>query len=240
MTRLDRYQLSNQKDDFDKAILHLTESILLQPWSLPEHKLNILLFFFNLAVALYVRSNESKRPGDVSYATKYLRHLRDQPHEMFVFPRHQATSSLVDALAFRVELEAGSVMQNIGEMAVLCRELLNLDMSDFDTARSITLFARAVLLKISPWVPDQPLDQLVDCLRAARKHKPDLREARFALAHCLSCRYCMTFVNDDYEEAASVLDEILTSSSPRDSQDEFIAGVQRIVTTLAMIRSNTH
>ncbi len=136
MTRLDRYQLSNQKDDFDKAILHLTESILLQPWSLPEHKLNILLLFFNLVVALYVRSNES---------------------------RHQATSSLVDALAFRVELEAGSVMQNIGEMAVLCRELLTLDMSDFDTARSITLFARAVLLKISPWVPDQPLDQLVDC-----------------------------------------------------------------------------
>ena len=64
---------------------------------------------------------------------------------------------------FKVELEAGNVIQNIGEMAVLCRELLTLDMSDFDTARSITLFARAVLLKISPWVPDQPLDQLVDC-----------------------------------------------------------------------------
>jgi len=155
--------LSNQKDDLDKAILHLTESILLQPWSWPESKPNILKIFLNLAIALHKRSNESKQPEDAINAAKYLRHLRDQPHEMFVFPRHQATSSLVDALAFRVELEAGSVMQNIGEMAVLCRELLTLDMSDFDTARSITLFARAVLLKISPWVPDQPLDQLVDC-----------------------------------------------------------------------------
>ncbi len=69
-----------------------------------------------------------------------------------------------------------------------------------------------VLSKKRPWVPDQTLDQVIEYLRVARKHKPDLHKARFALAHFLSRRYCMTLVNDDYEEAASVLDEIITAS----------------------------
>src|SRR6266702_7010687 len=139
---------------------------------------------------------------------------------------------LVDALALQVELEAGNVMQNVEEMAVLCRELLTLDMSVVDitrTSRAISPFVGAVLSKIRPGVPDQPLDQVIECLRAARKHTPDLREARFALGNSLSCRYCLTFVNNDYEEAASVLDEIIASSSPADSQDEFVAAAQRSV-----------
>ena len=35
--RLDRYTLSNQREDLDKAILHLTESILLLPLSRLQH-----------------------------------------------------------------------------------------------------------------------------------------------------------------------------------------------------------
>ncbi len=93
------------------------------------------------------------------------------------------------ALAVQVEFEVGNVMQNIGEMAVLCRELLPMAVSDVKTIRSITLFARAVLDKTRPWIPDQPLDQLIGCLRAVEKHKPDPREVRLALAHSLGCRY---------------------------------------------------
>ncbi len=47
-------------------------------------------------------------------------------------------------------------------------------------------------------------------------------------------------MNDDYEEAPSILDEIITPSSPGDSQDEFVARIQEIVTTLAMMRSTSH
>ncbi len=52
----------------------------------------------------------------------------------------------------------------------------------------------------------------------------------------------MTFVNDGYEEAASLLDEIVTSSSSGDSpsQDELVAQAKQTVTTLAMIRSAAH
>ncbi|KAI9452960.1 CHAT domain-containing protein [Lactarius psammicola] len=231
--RFDRYELSNQEDDLDKA----TESILLQPWSCPEPKPNILEILFNPAVTLILRSKGSKQPEDVTYAAKYLRHLRDRPHQAFGFPRHEVTTMLLEALAVQVKLEAGNVMRKIGEMAALCHELLTLDMSDVDTTRSIYLFAMAVLSKIRLGVPDQPLDQLIECLRAARKYKPDLREACFALALSLHCRYCMTFVNDDYEEAASVLDELIASSSPGDSQDKFVAIAHEFATRQAMIRS---
>jgi CHAT domain-containing protein len=235
--RLDRYELSNQQEDLDKAILHLTESILLQPRSTPEPKPNIVFAFFNLSVALYQWSNASKQPEDVAYVAKYLRHLRDQPQETLGFPPHHVTTLLVDALASQVKLGAGNLMQNIEEMAVLCRELFTLDMLDDDTSRSITRFALTVMSKIRPGVPDQPLDQLIECLRASRKHKPDLREARFALALALSCRYIMTFKNDDHEEAASILDEIITSSPSGGSQDTFIGMAHEFSTRQAMIRS---
>ncbi|KAH8991557.1 CHAT domain-containing protein [Lactarius akahatsu] len=235
--RFNRYMLSSQKADLDKAILHLSETMLLHPWSLPELKQNIFPIFFNLAFALFVRSNEFNQPEDATYAAKYLRHLRDRPHAAFG-SRHAVTTLLVDVLAVRVALEAGSVLQDIEEMALLCHELLTSDACDSaDTTRRIALFAVAVSKKIRPWVLDQPLDQVIESLRAAKKHKPDLREALFALAHCLICRYYMTFVNGDYDEAASVLDEIITSGSP---EDKFVTGAQAYVTTIAMVRSDMY
>ena len=240
--RFDRYELLNQHDDLDKAILHFTESILIQPWSWPEASPTIPLIFFNLAAALSLRAIKSKRPDDASYAAKCLRHLRDQPHGMFKFPltRYRVTTLLVTVLAFQVEFETVDVMEHIEEMAVLCQELLMLDASDCGTTHSITHFARAVLSNFSPSVPDQPLKPVIDCLRLARMHKPVLRYARLAFVICLCIRYLRTFVDDDYEEASSVLDEINTSRSPRGSMDEFATAVQQVVTQMAVARSTTY
>jgi CHAT domain-containing protein len=193
------------------------------------------LFF--LAFALLRRSKVSNQPEDAICAAKYLRHILDLPHQAFGLPRHRVTKLLEDALAFQVEPKAENAVQIIGEMAVLCRELLT---SDIDITRPITLIHDVVRKQIRPWDQDQPLDQLIECLQAVRKHKPHLHEARFALAFCLGIRYCMTFVNDDYEEAASTFDGILTSSSPVDSQDKFIARTRQHVTALAFIRSKAH
>ncbi len=237
--RLDRYALSNEADDLDKSIFHLTESIL-PPHSWLEHSPTIFHALLLLASALFRRSKVSRQPQDAIFAAKYLRYLLDQPRDAFGISRRLVTTMLVDALALQVKSKAENVMQNIREMAVLCRELLTSDAFDGNISRSITLFARAVSSEIRPWVPDQPLDQVIECLRLARMHKPELRDAHFALAFCLGIRYCMTFVNDDYEEAASMMDKIITSSSPGDSQDKFVARVQRIVTGLAMVRSKTH
>ncbi|KAI9433438.1 CHAT domain-containing protein [Lactarius psammicola] len=239
MLRLLRHMRSNQREDLDKAILHFTEALLLAPRSWLENGRVILTALFQLAFALLKRPKVSNQPEDVVYAVKYLRHLRDQPHPPFCVPRHKVTTILVDALAFQVEVEAGNVIQNIDEMSVLCRELL-MDASDGDAIGPITLFANVVASKISPFAPDPPSNQVIEFLRLVRKYKPDVSEARYALAWSLNCRYCMTFVNDDYEEAASIFDEIITSSSAGEGQGESVANIQETVTILATIRSTVH
>ncbi|KAF8265317.1 CHAT domain-containing protein [Lactarius quietus] len=241
--RFDRYELLKQEVDLDKAILHLSESLLLQPWSWPES--DIFLIFFNLAAALCLRANKFKRREDAFHAARYLRHLRDHSHEMFSFPltRHRVTTLLVTSLAFQVELKSGNEMQNIEEMAVLCRELLTSDTSDGSNTvtRSITHFAAAVLRsEFDPNVPDQPLDPVIECLRLAKMRKPELQNAHLAFVCCLCIRFLMTFVDDDYEEAASALDEIITSRSPGDSQNELTLAVQQVVTQMAVSRSTAY
>ncbi|KAI9454293.1 hypothetical protein BJY52DRAFT_1225163 [Lactarius psammicola] len=239
MLRFLRHMRSNQRDDLDKAILHFTESLLLPPRSWLEYGRVVPTSLFHLAWALLERSKVCYQPEDAIYAAKYLRHLRDQPHPPFSVLRREVTTTLVHALALQVELEAGNVMQSIDEMAILCRELL-MDASDSDTIGPITLFAEVVASKISPFAPDPPSNQVIEFLRLVRKYKPDLRNARYALAWSLSCRYFITCVNDDYEEAVSIFDEIIASSSLEDDQDELMATIQGAVTALAKVRSALH
>ncbi|KAI9445638.1 CHAT domain-containing protein [Lactarius psammicola] len=227
---------SNQREDLDKAILHFTEALLLSPRSWLESSRVVLTALFHLAFALLERSKVSNQPEDAIYAAKYLRHLRHQPHPPFSIPCHQVTTTLIHALASQVELEAGNVTQDIEEVAVLCRELLT-DASDSDTIGPIALFVGLVTSTMNPLAIDPPSNQVIECLRLVRKHKPDLLEARLALAFSLGNRYFMTFVNDDYEEAASIFDEIIISSSPGDRQDKFVAQSQHGVTLLAMYRA---
>jgi CHAT domain-containing protein/tetratricopeptide (TPR) repeat protein len=234
-----RYSLLDQREDLDKSIVHLTEFILLSPLSRLQRGPNILSALFALANSLFLRSTESKQPEDAICATKYLSHLRDQPHAIPSFPRHKVTDFLVRALAWQVELKAGNVMQNIREMAVLSRELL--ETSDVDATHLIVLIHAAMTSKIRPVVPGQPLDELIEFSRAARKCRPDLLKGHMTLVNSLVCRYFMTGVNDDYEEAASILDDIIAYRSLGNTQDESVAEARAwatgFVTTLSMLRS---
>ncbi|KAI9454285.1 CHAT domain-containing protein [Lactarius psammicola] len=239
MLRLLRHMWSNQREDLDKAILHFTESLLLAPCSWLEYGRVILTALFHLAFALLKRSEVCNQPDDTIYAAKYLRHLRHQPHPPFCVLCRRVTTTLVHALASQVKLEAGNVTQDIEEMAVLCHELL-MDASDSDIIGPITLFAKVVTSETRLFAPDPPSNQVIDCLRLVRKYKPDVSEARHALALSLGCRYCMTCVNDDYEEAASIFDEIIASSSPGDGQDELMVMIKVTVRELAGIRSSMH
>ncbi|KAF8265306.1 hypothetical protein EI94DRAFT_1804547 [Lactarius quietus] len=235
--RLRRYILSDQKEDLDKAIVHLTESILSSPRSWIGHGPGILQALFLLAFALVKRSRVYRMPEDAIHAARYLRCLRDQRHQAFGSPRHQVTGLLVDALAIQMESGAGNVMDNIGEMADLCREILISDVANVNTTRSFPIFFAALLSTLHLPVPEQPMEKVIKCLRSARETRRYRLEARLTLAFCLATRYCRSFVNDDYEEAVSVLDEIMISCSPRDN---FVAQAQLIVTVLAMHRSSNH
>jgi hypothetical protein len=197
---------------------------------------------FQLANVLLLRSNVSKQSEDAICATKYLSHLRDQPHEIPRAPRYRVTELLLDALLLQVELEAGNVMQNIREMAVLSRELL--ETSDVDATLLIIRIHEVVILKIRLDAPDQPLDELIEFSRVARQRRPDLLQGHMIFAESLVFRYYMTCADDDYEEAASILDAIIAYSSPGNSQDEYVslarAKATHLVTILAMVRANAY
>ena len=233
---LKRHMQSNHKEDLDESIFYFSESILHPSHTWLENGTTIFNTLLNLARALLRRTIVSKQPEDAIYAAKYLRYLRDQPHQLHQFPCYRVTGLLVEALAYQVKWGVENTMQNIGEMAALCQELLTSNISDDSITRAITVFARAALEQLRPWVLDQPLDQAIECLRVARKHRPDRREARFVLSWSLCC-CCLTFVSDDYEEAVSILDEIITCSVPGDSQDEFVDMARHLVTSLMICRS---
>jgi hypothetical protein len=226
-------------EDIDGAIVHLTESILPLPLSLLQRGPFTLDALYCLATALLSRSEVTKQSEDVVVATKLLFYLRDQPQEIPSISRHRATELLIGSLALQVDLEAGNVMQSIREIAILSRELFTVETSDIDTTRLINLIWELVRSNSRLDVPDQPLDELIECLRAAMKRRPDLTQARAALAMSLICRYYRTGRNDDYEEAMSILDEITSS---RNSQDEsfyqkFATGLAAF---LAKFRSEAH
>jgi CHAT domain-containing protein len=203
--------VSNQRENRDNSDLNFTQSII------PRSSLS-----------------QSQGANDVA---DHFGSLRDQPHQGLRIPRRQVTTMRVVALASQVMLEARDVMQNIGEMVVLCGELLSSNLSEAAATLLVTLTCKVVFSKIRMGVPDQPLDQLIKCLRVARVRTPELRETHLALAYCLTIRYDMTNVNDDYKEAASILDEIIASG---DSQDNIVARAQKTMTGLAMLRSMTH
>ena len=132
------------------------------------------------------------------------------------------------------------MMQNIREIAVLSRELL--ETSDVDATHLIPLIDEHVRPR-NPTDPDgwdQPLDEIIECLRAVRKHRPDI-ERRFLFAVSLAYRYIQTCVDDDYKEAMPILDEIITYSSPGNGQDGFVAKVREramfLATAIADVRS---
>ena len=121
-----------------------------------------------------------------------------------------AVTLLVDVLAFQAELGAGTdiVVQNIEEMAVLCQEHLILQwMRPIVTPLAQSFSLQVVRSKITfyLWVPDQPLDQVIECLRLARTHKLELRDALLAYVSCLYLPYDH-FTDGHFEEAAPVLD----------------------------------
>ena len=234
--------LSNQKEDLDKSIIYLTKSILFPSQSWQVYGTMIHSIFSFLAFALVKHSRVKRLPEGAVHAAIYLRHLRDQPHQLFRTLHHNITRSLIDALVCQVELESGNVMAILAEMADLCRELLTSDAPNDHITMHFAFFLVVLLSNLKVTYPevldsDQPVDQFIECLRAARERQLMQNEARLALVCCLYIRYCRTFMNDDYEEATSILDEVTASSS---AEDGFAAQAQILVTMLASLRSASH
>ncbi|KAN0141139.1 CHAT domain containing protein [Lactarius tabidus] len=229
---LQRYELFNQREDIDKSILYFTESLLSS--RLADGPM-IVESLFLLAHSLVMRSKVSKEPEDAISAAKCFRRLRVPALSPFIFSRHSLTAYLVQTLSFQMWFKASDhVVQTLEEMAVLTHELLTSDPSCGETTVAITILAEALCICNHPYpFPDQPLNQIIACLRLARMHKPELRVVRFVFTQYLILRYFSTRVYDDYEEAMSIMDETIASNLPG---DEFVARYKIIAPLLAMCR----
>ncbi|KAH9047467.1 CHAT domain-containing protein [Lactarius deliciosus] len=239
MARFARYRRLQQKEDLDKSILHYTEAILLPPISRARRFLNIVQLLFRLASALLRRSEESTQLEDVRYSIEYLRYLRGLALESFNTPRNEVVTTLIQALAVQVQLAAGDGTRNIEEMVVLYRELLSSPdiLTDFPDYTFNSL-ERAFNATSDRGLSIPLLDEAVECLRDAVKVcPPGSYNVKYALASMLCTRFAAAQSNDDYEEAAALLERTLDPNQPIKCPDVVRGLFSSLVTLLAFIRS---
>jgi hypothetical protein len=154
-----------------------------------------------------------KQPDDVKYSIKYLRYLRDQPLQVFDVPHDKVTSFLVEVLAVQVELKSDNFKEDIEEMAILCDKLLNSDILASPPPGPFMALAKVINAK--QVLTGQVGDQAIECLREAsiRLPHPHVHILSLELARSLTSRFSINLSNDDYEEAATILDRTIASTS---------------------------
>jgi hypothetical protein len=236
--RLERYELSDDKEDLDKFIEHCTEAILLTCISCNgPHFENIVHPFFRLACALLERSKLGHFE-DVKYSITYLRYLQGLHLDSFDLPRDLITAWLIRALSIQVELDAGDATRNIKEMVVLCRELLTSNLSaDFPDGTFLIL--NLAINAASRRGQDELLDTVIEFLRHAAEMPPsDSHPVLFALARALRTRFAKSHFIEDYEEAIVLLDRIMDPSQPGGCPDSIRNSASLFATMLAMDRSS--
>ncbi len=194
---------------------------------------------FDLASALLRRSQESERPEDVQSSITYFHYLRDHVKliEAFDISRDEFSTYLVVALAIQVELEIGNAPQDIEEMAVLCRELLN---SEVYPMEAIMPFSGAVITEFDKENTSEPSQDVIDVLRDATIRQPDQHLVFFALARCLCTRFQMTLSMDDYKEVMPMLDKIIASRPPGGGLDTMQEKAIWMIVSLVLIRTTTY
>jgi CHAT domain-containing protein len=237
-----RYQQSREKEDLDKCIVHCTAAIFLLPVS---RACDIPRRLFELTIALQERSEEYEQHEGIEYSINYFRYLRRFPIDSFDIPRSDVTVTtlLIRALGNQVERSAGNETRDIKEMVALCRELLTsnlLAMGDFPIAAFISL-ASAADAEYGRGHFIEWLDEVIECLRDAVKvYPPGLDHASFRLglsvASQLRRRFITTHSLDDYEEATTLLENILDSNQPGGCPDSICGPASLLVTELAVIR----
>jgi CHAT domain-containing protein/tetratricopeptide (TPR) repeat protein len=233
-----RYLLSQDKEDLDKTIVHLTEAIFIPPISWAYHPGNIVHLLVDIAFSLLKRFEDFKQPHDIKYSIEYYRYLRGLPLESFDVPRSHVTTSLIRALGAQVGSEAEDGTRKIKEMVVLYRELLtptlSADLPYCSEVLSLTAAVRAEVFRGRVQLVDEVIEFLRDAVKLC---PPDSYDVSNALADQLHCRFTYTHSNDDYEEATAILERILDPNQPGECSASMRDLALFLVTELAYTRS---
>ena len=239
--RLSRFKVSQVKEDLDKCILHLTETILLSSSSgnRPLDRPDVIRHLIYLALALLERSDKFEQSESVKVSIKYLRYLQRFPLDSIDVPRKLVTESLIRALGTHVRWGAGDGTRDIKEMIVLCNELLvstGNQISQFPTAAFITL-REAANAQFPYEISIELLDKVIECLQNAVKVcPPGLHYVLVALAEQLRIRFFETHSLDDYKEATALLEKILDPNQLGGCPDSIRRIASPLVAQLAFLR----
>ena len=238
--RWKRYQLSKEKEDLDKSILHCTMAIFLPPVSRDVLFLqNIFSLLFHLAYALLERSEEFEKPEGirVKYPIEYLRFLRGSTHNSIDVSRILVTTTLVRGLKIQVIAGDENGTRIIKEMVALCRELLISDLSASFPSSAFTSLQVAADAEFLRGLPIELLDEVFECLRDAVKVcPPSYHHVFVALARQLHTRFIKTHSLDDYEEATMLLEDIIDPNRSEGCPDSIRGLVSTLAVQLAVSR----
>ena len=198
--------------------------------------------FFELASILLRRSQESEQPEDVQSSIIYFRYLRDhfQSIETFDISPAELATYLVVVLSHKVELSIGDTMEDIQEMAILCRELLDPGLSEDYPMEAIMPFSGAVITEFDKRNAKEPPQEVLEVLRSAAIIQPNLIFVSFALARCLCTRFQISFAIGDYEEVMPILDRIIASHSPGDGLSTMEDKAIEMIMSLVLVRTTTY
>jgi hypothetical protein len=140
--RIRRREFSNQKSDLEKAIIHLTEVVLLPP---TQH---VGFALFSLAATLLLRFTLFQQPDGVKSSIKYFRFLRINFHslEPFGIPHTSGdiSSNLFHALAHNLELTPDDMVQDLEEMMALIPKFITADVLTYHQRHAIQAFGDVV------------------------------------------------------------------------------------------------
>ena len=175
---------------------------------------------------------------DLNSKIKLFRDLHSQPLENPDTPHHEITTSLVNMLAARVEAEAGYALEDIHEIVVLCRGLLISDTPPNLLISAFKALTEAVLDELYRNSQIQTLGQAIECLREALKTSASgLQQVSLNLANLLAARFLTLHIEDDYQEAKALLDDITSSRSPGDLSGSYHIQASSLIAAIGHARS---
>jgi len=215
------------------SILYNTEAVFVASHSGRGNYDTVQAFYF-LATWLLNRLWRFSQPRDAQDCIEYFRYLESLPLEAFDLSSDQVKVYLLEALAFRVELGIGDEARDMDEMMSHFRDLLASNIPQPILKRVIIALVKANDVCSRHSSASEYVDILIDRLREANSRLESL-DAYVAmhLAQQLSRRFREMHSMDDYEEAMTLFDKIITSEPNRDCPGPHAAGALFISAMLA-------
>ena len=232
-----------QPEDMNKAILHLTEAVLLSlpPLTDSDVRTCVVFCFFQLARSLFSRFHLKHQPEDLKHSVDYFRHLYHSDLRLrvdpFDIPRSQIIIEFAKALRTYVELEVSSaaVKRSIEEVVALCRELLISGILGDDLADAIGILTGSCYAGLKGR-HGKVIDQVVEHIRETIPRCPTgSHRVSSALAQILAARSQINFSIMDSQEAIALFDKIAASQPLGDktnpSQSDALLWAARVAET---------